>query len=207
LEPELRDRGHEVIAMDLPCDDDAAGLPEYAGIALAAITDRRDVVLVAQSFGGFTAPLVCGRVPVDLMVLVAPMIPAPGEAPDDHWVNTRYAASRSEGAERGEDAGDEQAATIATFYHDVAAELAVEAVRRGRRQSEARLNESLPLKAWPDVPTRVLLCRDDRLFPVDWLRRVVIERLGITPDEIDGGHCVALSRPKELVDRLHGFLS
>jgi hypothetical protein len=42
------------------------------------------------------------------------------------------------------------------------------------------------------------MCRVDRLFPVDWLRRVITERLRITPDEIDGGHCVALSRPKEL---------
>jgi pimeloyl-ACP methyl ester carboxylesterase len=69
------------------------------------------------------------------------------------------------------------------------------------------MNEPSRLEAWPDVPTRVLLCRDDRLFPIDWLRRVVKERLGITADEIDGGHCVALSRPKELADRLHGFLS
>ena len=51
------------------------------------------------------------------------------------------------------------------------------------------------------------MCRDDRLFPANWLRGVVKERLGITPDEIAGGHCIALSRPKELADRLYGFLS
>jgi hypothetical protein len=39
------------------------------------------------------------------------------------------------------------------------------------------------------------------------MRRVVQERLGITPDEIDGGHCVALSRPKELADRLEAYLA
>ena len=207
LEPELRDRGHEVVTMDLPCDDDSAGLTEYADAVIDAIGDRRDLAVLAQSFGGFTAPLVCERVPVDLIVLVAPMIPAPGEAPDDYWTNTRYVGSGSEGTRGGEDADDELAATIATFYHDVPADLAAEAVSRERRQSEARMNEPSPLKAWPDVPTRVLLCRDDRLFPADWLRGVVKERLGITPDEIDGGHCIALSRPKELADRLHGFLS
>jgi pimeloyl-ACP methyl ester carboxylesterase len=207
LEPELRDRGHEVVAMDLPCEDDSAGLTEYADTVIDAIGDRTDLALVAQSFGGFTAPLVCERVPVDLMVLVAAMIPAPGEAPDDYWTNTQYAASASEGAEGGEDADDERAATIATFYHDVPADLATEALRHGRHQSEARMKEPSPLKAWPDVPTRVLLCRDDRMFPAKWLRRVVKERLGITPDEIDGGHCIALSRPKELARRLHGYLS
>jgi hypothetical protein len=34
---------------------------------------------------------------------------------------------------------------------------------------------------------------------------VVRERLGITPDEIDGDHCVALSRPRELADRLDAY--
>ena len=65
--------------------------------------------------------------------------------------------------------------------------------------------EPWPLSAWPDVPTRFLLCRKDRLFPATWLRRVVRDRLGITPDEIDSGHTPALSRPKELVDRLEAY--
>jgi hypothetical protein len=46
---------------------------------------------------------------------------------------------------------------------------------------------------------------DDRLFPAKLLRRVVKERLGITPDEIDGGHCIALSRPRELAERLVAY--
>jgi hypothetical protein len=37
--------------------------------------------------------------------------------------------------------------------------------------------------------------------------RRVLERLGITPDEMNGGHCVALSRPKELAGRLDSYLS
>jgi hypothetical protein len=36
-------------------------------------------------------------------------------------------------------------------------------------------------------------------------RRVVAERLGIVPDEIEAGHCVALSRPAELAARLDGY--
>jgi hypothetical protein len=67
------------------------------------------------------------------------------------------------------------------------------------------MREPWPLEALPDVTTRCLLCRDDRLFPADFLRRVAHERLGITPDEIDGGHCVALSRPMELADRLAAY--
>jgi pimeloyl-ACP methyl ester carboxylesterase len=79
-------------------------------------------------------------------------------------------------------------------------------LRRGRGQSEARLHEPSPLEAWPDVPTRVLIGRDDRLFPAPFLRRVAHERLGITPDEIDGGHTPALSHPTALADRLDTYL-
>jgi pimeloyl-ACP methyl ester carboxylesterase len=195
VEAELRERGHDTVAPDLPCDDDSAGLPEYVDAVVQAIGDRTDLVVVAQSLGAFTAPLVCDRVPVKLLVLVAPMIPAPGEAPADYWVNTRY----------GEEVRESYDDTIELFYQDVPPELASEALKRGHEQSEARMGEASPLEAWPDVPTRVLLCRDDRLFPAGFIRRVARERLGITPDEIDGGHTPALSRPKELAERLQAY--
>jgi pimeloyl-ACP methyl ester carboxylesterase len=195
VEAELRERGHDVVAPDLPCDDDSAGFPEYADTVVRAISDRSDRVVVAHSLGGFTAPLVCERLPTRLLVLIAPMIPAAGEAVADYWTNTRYED------EVGQHYDDE----IALFYQDVPADLASEALKRGRRQSEARMHEALPLEAWPDVPTRVLLCRDDRLFPAAFVRRVTRDRLGITPDEIEGGHTPALSRPKELADRLETY--
>jgi pimeloyl-ACP methyl ester carboxylesterase len=194
---ELRQQSHDVVAPDLPCDDDSAGLSEYADTVVEAIGDPTDLVLVAQSLGGFTAPLVCERVPAKLLVLVAPMIPAPGEPPADYWNNTRY------GEEVRESYDDE----VAWFYQDVPPALAAEALKRGRTQSETRMGEPSPLKAWPDVPTRVLFGRDDRMFPPTYLRRVVRERLGITPDEIDGGHTPALSRPKELAERLRAYAS
>jgi pimeloyl-ACP methyl ester carboxylesterase len=194
----LRERGHDVVAPDLPADDDSAGLWAYAGSVVDAIGDRTELVVVAQSFGAFTAPLVCDRVEADLLVLVAGMIPSPGEPPDDWWANTGYA--REVHAQEDD--------VIATYYHDVAPELAAEALKRERAHPSATSGrEPWPLAAWPDVPTRVLLCRDDRVFPPTFLRRVARERLGITPDEIDGGHCVALSRPKELADRLDGYIA
>ena len=207
VEPELRKRGHDVVAMDLPCDDDSAGLAEYADTVVAALGQRRHLVLVAQSFGGFTAPLVCERVPVDLMVLVAGMIPSPGEATNDYWTNTGYKSPELGQVEITEGMSEEDAWTIAAFMHDVPLEVAAEALKGVREQSETPGSEPWPLDAWPDVPTRFLLCRDDRFFPAEWLRTVVKERLGITPDEMDGGHCVALSRPRELVDRLDSYIS
>jgi len=202
LEAELRARGHDVVAPDLPCEDDSAGLAEYTDTVVGAVGDRTGLVVVAQSFGGFTAPLVCDRLPVDLLVLLAGMVPAPGERPEDWLANTGYADARREQAERE---GPPPEDDIGLFFHDVPPELAAEALRRGRHQSDTPGKKPWPLPAWPDVPTRFLLCRDDRLFPAEFMRRVARDRLGIAADEIDGSHCVALSRPAELADRLEAF--
>ena len=204
LEAELRARGHDVVAPDLPSEDDAAGLPEYAGTVVEAVGDRSGLVVVGQSYGGFTAPLVCDQLPVDLLVLLAGMVPRPGERPDDWWANTGYAQARRE---HDEGHGGAPADDVALFLHDVPPDLAAEAMRRARDQSATPGAQPWPLPAWPDVPTRFLLCRDDRFFPPEFLRRVVRDRLAITADEIDGSHCVALSRPRELADRLEGFLA
>jgi ketosteroid isomerase-like protein len=55
------------------------------------------------------------------------------------------------------------------------------------------------------VPTRFLLCSNDRFFPAEFMRRVVRERLRLAPDEMDSGHLPALSNPGELADRLEGY--
>ena len=202
LEAELRGRGHDVVAPDLPCDDDSAGLAEYADTVVAAIGGRTGLVVVAQSFGGFTGPLVCDRLPADLLVLLAGMIPAPGERPDDWWANTGYSEARREQAEREGPAPEDD---IGLFLHDVPPDLAAEALRRARDQSATPGRQPWPLPAWPEVPTRFLLCRDDRFFPAPFMRQVARDRLGVAADEIDGSHCVALSRPAELADRLEAF--
>jgi pimeloyl-ACP methyl ester carboxylesterase len=202
LEAELRVRGHDVVAPDLPCDDDSAGLAEYADAVVDAVGDRGGLVVVAQSFGGFTGPLVCDRLPVDLLVLLAGMVPRPGERPEDWPANTGLAEARRE-----QDQGDGRAPDdeVALFMHDVPRPLAEEALRRSRHQSDTPGKDPWPLPSWPDVPTRFLLCRDDRIFPAEFMRRVARDRLGIVADEIDGSHCVALSRPGELADRLEAL--
>jgi hypothetical protein len=188
----LRDRGHEVVAMDLPVDNDRAGLREYADAVIEAIGDRRDLIVVAQSFAGYVAPLVCARVPVRLLVLVAAMVPAPGESASDMFDHTGYP-------------GPTEKDEIALFYHDVDPSLAAQALARGRTQSETPSNEPWPLPAWPAVTTRFLLCQQDRLFPAAWLRGVVRDRLGIAPDEIASAHTPALSHPDELVERFERY--
>jgi pimeloyl-ACP methyl ester carboxylesterase len=205
LDAELRERGHIVVAMDLPCDDDSAGLSDYADVVVDAIGDRTNLVVVAQSFAGFTAPLVCERVHVDLLVLLTAMIPLPGERPGDWWANTGYEEAKRALAEReGRTSGEDEDLAV-TFFHDVPPDLTAEGMKGGRDQSGTPFEKPWPLEAWPNVPTKFLLCRDDRFFPADFMRRVVRDRLDITPDEMDGGHLVALSRPRELADRLEAY--
>jgi pimeloyl-ACP methyl ester carboxylesterase len=191
LAAELRARGHDPVPVDLPCEDDTAGLPEYADAAVAAIGDRPELVVVGHSFGGFTAPLVCERVSVDVLVMLQAMIPRPGEAPGDWWANT------------GHTAGDDD--VVETYYHDVPPDLVDLGMGAVREQSAARMRDPWPLAAWPEVPTKFLLCRDDRFFTAEFMRRVVRERLGIVPEEIATGHCPMLARPSELADRLEAY--
>jgi pimeloyl-ACP methyl ester carboxylesterase len=187
--PELQERGHEPVAVDLPNHVESAGWWDYAHAVADAIGEARPLIVVGHSLGGFTAPLVCELVPVDLLVLVAAMIPSPGERFDDWWEN---AGHRSSGLDD-------------VFYHDVPEELAAEARQRERDERARALHEPWPLGAWPETPTEYLLCRDDRLFGAAWARRHARERLGIEADEIDGGHYVSLSRPRELAERLDAY--
>jgi pimeloyl-ACP methyl ester carboxylesterase len=67
------------------------------------------------------------------------------------------------------------------------------------------LDEPWPLQTWPDVPTRVLAGRLDRMFPLEFQQRIARQRLGLEVDEIDGGHMVAMGNPVELADRLKEY--
>jgi len=203
--PILRDGGHNVIASDLPCTDDSAGLDEYADVVVRDVGHRRDMVVVAQSMGAFTAPLLCDRLAVRKMILVAAMVPASGESPGEWWVNTGHESARREldvREGRDPDAGFDP---FTTFLHDVPPDVAAASAAHVHPQSGTPFMKPWPLAAWPDVPTTVLLCRNDRFFPVAFMRRVVKERLGITPDDMGSGHLPALAHPRELAARLAAY--
>jgi ubiquinone/menaquinone biosynthesis C-methylase UbiE len=130
------------------------------------------------------------------------MVPAPGEAPRDWWERTGYRQAVEEQAARdgGVTGSDDP---YVCYYQDVPRELATLAMSKERAHpSEASMASPWPLDALPDVPTHFVLCTEDRFFPAAFMRRVVAERLGIVPEEIAAGHCVALSRPVELATLL-----
>ncbi|GAB3239389.1 alpha/beta fold hydrolase [Glycomyces halotolerans] len=195
VEPELRALGHEVIAVDLPIEEEANGISEYADAVVAECAGRPRLAVVGHSFGGLVAPVVCSRTDTDLLVFLSGMIPKPRESPGEWWSATGH-----------DDLGitfDSPQQEIEVFYNGVPDELVEASFDHVRNQGGGKWDEPSPLKEWPDVPTRYLVCRDDRFFPPDFARAHVAERLGIAGDEIDGGHMVALARPRELAERLH----
>jgi pimeloyl-ACP methyl ester carboxylesterase len=210
LVPELEARGHTAIAVDLPAGDETAGWAEYAGAIEAAIGDdgRGELVLVAQSLAGFSAPLVGERRRVDLLVLLNAMIPLPGETGEAWWSNTgQQEAEQAYFAEIDlppDSAKDDRV----VYFHDVPDVVVKEAYARGEpKQAWFPMTQPFPLERWPDVPTRVLAGRDDRMFPAEFQQRVARERLGLEADVIDGGHLIALSQQGELADRLERYRS
>jgi pimeloyl-ACP methyl ester carboxylesterase len=203
--PELANRGHEAVAVDLPAADDSAGLAEYARCVLGAIGDRdpAQVIVVAQSLGGFVAPMVCEQRRVRLLVLVNAMVPRPGETPGEWWVHTGHGEARRRQNLRDGRSADAPFDARVDFFHDVPPRVVEEAWSQGEpRQSDAVFDSRCAFKEWPAVATRILVGRDDRFLPAELQRRVARDRLGMDVDEMAGGHLVALSQPEELSSRL-----
>ncbi|MGO4189354.1 alpha/beta fold hydrolase [Pseudarthrobacter sp. TAF60_1] len=192
--PLLQGAGHQAVAVDLPGDDEGAGLGEYTSLVVDAIGEHPDVVLVAQSLGGFTAPLVCEMASVGELVLVNAMVPEPGETPGAWWENTGWAAAQQSAAKARGYSTDFDTDTY--FLHDVPAAIAAEGEPHQRPEANTVFESVCNFTAWPKVPTRVLSGEADRFFPLDFQRRVARERLGIEPDVVPGGHLLALANPQ-----------
>jgi pimeloyl-ACP methyl ester carboxylesterase len=185
----LEQAGHEALAVDLPGPDPTAGLPEYADLVVAAARQCSDIVLVAQSLGGFTAPMAAERLPVQEIVLVNAMIPLPGETPGEWWEATGAIEERELAAQAG---GYGDFDVTAYFLHDVD----TAGLQGGERQeSDAVFGTPCSYRSWP-WPTRVLTGADDRFFPPTFQARVAHDRLRSDVAIRQGGHLIALARPE-----------
>lgn len=192
--PLLVNAGHVAVAVDLPGDDPKrATFAGYADRVVAAIGERRDVILVAQSLGGFTAPLVCTRASVSQLVFVNAMIPVPHETCGDWGTHTGSSEARKAAARVG--GYSEQFDDATYFLHDVPPPVIAVNSAHERPQAEEIFADRCAFERWPEIPIHVFAGRDDRLFPLAFQRRVARERLGLDVEEIAGGHLIALSNP------------
>jgi pimeloyl-ACP methyl ester carboxylesterase len=201
--PLLEEANLETIAVDLPGDDARAGLSVYAERVLGAIGTRK-VILVAQSLGGFTAPLVCVRAQVRMLVFVNAMIPLPGETAGEWWANTGWEEARLAAADRG---GYSPTFDLATYFlHDLAPEVVKLGEAQERPEADVVFGEPCRFEKWPAIPIHVIAGRDDRFFPIEFQRRVAQERLQRGVDDLPGSHLLALANPRGLADQLLGYL-
>jgi pimeloyl-ACP methyl ester carboxylesterase len=210
VSPLLREKGHDVVAVDLPATDPTAGFEAYTAAVVGAIGTRKDeLIVVAQSLGGFIAPLVAARLQVSQLILVNAMVPRPGESASEWWANTGQEEARAAHYAREGMTLPLEFDPLEAFFHDAPPEVVEEAIALGAPslRFDTLFSEPWPLQAWPDLPTHFLQGRDDRFLPLEFQRRVAGERLGIPVEEMPGGHLVALSRPAQVAERLEELRS
>ena len=203
---ELRERGYGAVAVDLPCDDPAAGAEAYARVVLDALAGAEDVVLVGHSLGGLTIPVVAQERRVRAMVFVAGLLPVVGSSFDDGYSAEPHRLMPGLGAgqvsyQDGSSAWQPQAA-IALMYPDAPPDRAEWAAARLRRQCWRVAQEVTPLRAWPAVPVTVIACGADAVVNPDWVRRSARVRLGVEAVVLGGDHSPFLGRPAELAGLL-----
>jgi pimeloyl-ACP methyl ester carboxylesterase len=191
--------GHTAKAVDLPGDDESAGLSRYTELVVEAIDGADDVALVAQSLGGFTAAMACARAPIASLTLVNAMIPAPGETAGEWWANTGAVEARSQAAAVG-GYGDFDVVTY--FLHDVDPDVAAAGAPYQRAEADAVFASPCEFATWPSIPIRVLAGADDRFFPMAFQQHVAHERLGLDADVLPGGHLIAVANPTAVADYL-----
>jgi pimeloyl-ACP methyl ester carboxylesterase len=204
----LRELGHDGIAPPLPLDDADARPSDHAAAIVAALPRPRPkpLVVVGQSLGAYAAAIAAAELGPQRLILLAPMIPKLGEAAGDWWEDTGHAEAIAPLTERlGPPSDWDDAAMAEVFYHDVDAATLESMAEFEGVPGTGLFAEPLQVGQWPFVPTTVLLPREDRLFPLDFQRRLVRERLDapfVEVAEMEGGHLPMLSRPHELAERL-----
>jgi pimeloyl-ACP methyl ester carboxylesterase len=172
----------------------------YTREVVNEIADRVDVVIVAQSLGGFIVPLVSAKVPARALVFVNAMIPSPGETPGAWWANTGSLQARAAAAEQGGYATEFDPAVY--FLHDVPREVVASGEPHQRLEADVVFGSVAGFDSWPSTPIRVVVGADDRFFPVEFQRNLARDRLGVVAHVLPGGHLIALARPLGLANYL-----
>lgn len=202
--PLVTDAGHRVVAIDLPCEDASQGCAAYRDLALEAIGDAGDdVVVVGHSAGGLTAPLVAAARPVRRLVFVSALLPLPGrpfaEQNEAEGILEHEYQAGIESDHDGNRRWFDLELCGRTMYAGCSREDIVWAFGHLRAQASTMYTEASPLEEWPDVPIADIRGDQDWLVSSGWAAKAVPARLGVETAVIRGaGHSPMLSHPQEL---------
>ncbi len=225
---ELKARGHQTIAMDLPIDDPSASLSDFVDVvtqSLKSIND--DIILVGHSFAGMVIPIVATQHPVHRLVFLGGLIPQIGMSGLDQFYDEVEPARLEKinyqppDAKLFEQLSDEpdmymppclalieqssinEAVLMEFCFHDCEPDVAHWAISKLRDQlSLASITEIFPLQTMPDVEYAYILCKDDRIISPTWSKYAARKRLGVQAIELPGGHYPHISHPVQLAEVL-----
>jgi pimeloyl-ACP methyl ester carboxylesterase len=204
LTPLLLERGHRVVAPDLPLQDREAGFEERIRPALDAVEGADDpLVIVGHSQGTAYSSLVAAARPDALLVHLCPRLggfePPPG-APATFREGIPFPETGSDGTSVW-NAG----VAIEALYRRVPEPRA--AMLAGRMRPMAMPHQGYPLSRPPGNQAVLIYAAEDELFEPEWERFMARELLGVEPIEIPTGHFPMVEDPDplaDLLDRLAG---
>jgi pimeloyl-ACP methyl ester carboxylesterase len=199
LIPDLRERGHEAIAPELPLDDPAATFEDRARPAVEALAGIADpVVIVGHSMSSTYAPLVANERDGALLVHLCPRLgsfAAPEGAPAAFRSDLAFPPTRPDGTS----VWDPDVA-MASIYRRLPEAKARELAER--RIPMAMPPDAFPLPGPPDVRAALIYAAEDEVFEPAWERFMAREVLRVEPIEIPGGHFPMIEDPPALAELL-----
>ena len=208
LAPLLQQAGHDVVAMDLPIDDNSASCDNLADVVCSALDGcDGDVIAVGHSYGGLVIPLVAAGRPVRHLVYVCAYSPAIGRSfrdqlRDEPEIFNPAAYGALEPDAQSRNVCVNYVLTRELLYADCDEATANAAFKRLRPQATYANTVPCSLTAYPSVPSTSIVCTDDKAIRLEWARRIANARAGSEVVELPGSHSPFLSRPQALADVL-----
>lgn len=211
LQQQLTAAGLASTAIELPGDRPGRFLGEDAALAFDAIQGLEgDVIVVGHSLAGLLAPFVATHPRVCGLVMVAALFPefdvsAAEQRERDPGIYTD--AYRAAPIIRHEDGSTEVApeTAIDLMFNTCEPQVAAWAAGQLRRQYWEVFGEPSPVWDWPDVPTLVVGCTQDRLTATEPMRAAAAAIPGAEYVELDCDHSPMLSATHELAEMLIRF--
>jgi pimeloyl-ACP methyl ester carboxylesterase len=151
--------------------------------------------------GGLCVPVVASMRPVQRMVFLGALVPAPGRTHAEDLAEHPGAVVMETDRGTPGPSGLSWEAARHGFYADCDEATARRAYERLRPTPLVVFIEQCPIGVWPDVPSTYIVMRDDRAVGPEWSRSAAA-RIGADLVELDGSHSPFYSRPEELADVL-----